>query len=329
MSTAVDFSAELGEYMLSGWVLTDNVCSKCGKVPLMRSPSGPILYFCANCDGSPSRASQHGPQPSQSAASSHRTATIPSPRSGSSYDSSSHGASRPSTPPTELYSQLSFDAEDTEEILRRREQSDHASTEIGKLLLKGWTMLADECPNSQCYGIPLVRPPKGDKDPRKECVICHGVYVEQVDSNGSSNLVPLENQTSPSSDSQAIETINAFPSPPVNKSTSSIKSIKGKVAEKRPTGHTKNHSQATSTPNPSSGHQPGPTLGHSSVATLEDSADALEMSLQALTEKLRFLTKGSNIDATYIGQTADAISRVSQALMQVKQLRWNESRAYA
>lgn len=151
-------------------VLTDNVCSKCGKVPLMRSPSGPILYFCANCDGSPSRASQHGPQPSQSAASSHRTATIPSPRSGSSYDSSSHGASRPSTPPTELYSQLSFDAEDTEEILRRREQSDHASTEIGKLLLKGWTMLADECPNSQCYGIPLVRPPKGDKDPRKVCL---------------------------------------------------------------------------------------------------------------------------------------------------------------
>lgn len=151
-------------------VLTDNVCSKCGKVPLMRSPSGPIIYFCANCDGSPSRVSQHVSQPSHSAASSHRTATIPSPRSGSSYDSSSHGASRPSTPPTELYSQLSspaFAPEDTEEILRRREQSEQASTEIGKLLLKGWTMLADECPNPQCYGIPLVRPPKGDKDPRK------------------------------------------------------------------------------------------------------------------------------------------------------------------
>lgn len=65
------------------------------------------------------------------------------------------------------------------------------------------------------------------------------------------------------------------------------------------------------------------------MATLEDSADALELSLRALTEKLRFLTQGSNIDATYIGQTADAISRVSQALMQVKQLRWNESRAHA
>ncbi len=151
-------------------VLTDNVCSRCGKVPLMRSPSGPIVYFCANCDGSPSRASQNVAQPSQPATSSHRTATIPSPRSGSSYGSSSHGASRPSTPPTELYSQLSsptFAPEDSEEILRRREQSEQASTEIGRLLLKGWTMLADECPNPQCYGIPLVRPPKGDKDPRK------------------------------------------------------------------------------------------------------------------------------------------------------------------
>lgn len=36
-------------------------------------------------------------------------------------------------------------------------------------MLKGWAMLADECPGSDCYGIPLVRPPKagGSIDPRK------------------------------------------------------------------------------------------------------------------------------------------------------------------
>lgn len=30
-------------------------------------------------------------------------------------------------------------------------------------------MLAEECPNEYCYGVPLVRPPKagGGKDPRK------------------------------------------------------------------------------------------------------------------------------------------------------------------
>lgn len=56
-------------------------------------------------------------------------------------------------------------------MIRRRQQSDHASTEIGKRLLKGWSMLGEECPNTRCYGVPLVRPPKTgiDKDPRKVC----------------------------------------------------------------------------------------------------------------------------------------------------------------
>ena len=58
---------------------------------------------------------------------------------------------------------------DTDTILRRRQQSDRASIEIGNRLLKGWAMLADECPGADCYGVPLVRPPKpgGGRDPRK------------------------------------------------------------------------------------------------------------------------------------------------------------------
>lgn len=58
---------------------------------------------------------------------------------------------------------------DTEETIRRRQQSDQASSEIGKRLLKGWAMLGEECPNIRCYGIPLVRPPKTgeERDPRK------------------------------------------------------------------------------------------------------------------------------------------------------------------
>ncbi|KAG6895526.1 hypothetical protein C0992_000832, partial [Termitomyces sp. T32_za158] len=92
--------------------------------------------------------------------------------SGSSATSASI-PSRSSTPPTEVSSVLSSPVfappEDNEESRRRREQSDFASTEIGKRLLKGWAMLGDECPNNRCYGVPLVRPPKAgsDKDPRK------------------------------------------------------------------------------------------------------------------------------------------------------------------
>lgn len=81
--------------------------------------------------------------------------------------------SRPSTPPTEISSTLSSPTfappVDTEETIRRRQQSDQASSEIGKRLLKGWAMLGEECPNIRCYGIPLVRPPKTgeERDPRK------------------------------------------------------------------------------------------------------------------------------------------------------------------
>lgn len=80
-----------------------------------------------------------------------------------------------STPPTEPLSLPSSPGftlpEETEEARRRREQSDAATAEIGKRLLGGWAMLADVCPNTQCYGIPLVRPPMagGGKDPRKVC----------------------------------------------------------------------------------------------------------------------------------------------------------------
>lgn len=69
-------------------------------------------------------------------------------------------------------------------------------------------MLAEECPNERCFGVPLVRPPKpgGEKDPRKvrrsmspntsrlilgqECVICKTVYVTEVDWAGRERLVP-------------------------------------------------------------------------------------------------------------------------------------------
>jgi hypothetical protein len=49
----------------------------------------------------------------------------------------------------------------------RREQSDRASSEIGKRLLQGWTMLGDECSNEGCYGIPLVGPPRSAATAKK------------------------------------------------------------------------------------------------------------------------------------------------------------------
>ncbi|QRV91084.1 Cytochrome C oxidase subunit VIIc [Ceratobasidium sp. AG-Ba] len=59
----------------------------------------------------------------------------------------------------------------TPETLRRRAQSDRASSEIGARMLKGWAMLSEECMNDDCWAIPLVRPPRArpgaQPDPRK------------------------------------------------------------------------------------------------------------------------------------------------------------------
>lgn len=92
--------------------------------------------------------------------------------SSPSLGSSTH-YSRYSTPPTEDADvpgspTFAIPAE-TEDSIRRRQQSDLASAEIGRRLLRGWAMLGEECPRSTCYGIPLVRPPKTgqEKDPRK------------------------------------------------------------------------------------------------------------------------------------------------------------------
>lgn len=131
----------------------------------MRSPNGqtPVVHFCVSCDGDPSQA------PAQSSGQ-RRSSQI---SSTTTVESTHLSASRASSPPTDIPSDIDSPllqpVIDTEVILRRRQQSDRASAEIGNRLLKGWAMLADECPGPECYGVPLVRPPKagGGKDPRK------------------------------------------------------------------------------------------------------------------------------------------------------------------
>lgn len=151
--------------------------------------------------------------------------------------SSSSRPSRASTPPTEFSSTLSSPTfappVETAESIRRRQQSDTASAEIGKRLLKGWAMLAEECPNSRCFGVPLVRPPKagGGKDSKKvhhndtlwiarqlntttsqECVICHGVYVSERDASGYEHLVALNRTVDEPSQPASAQTSLAGPS---------------------------------------------------------------------------------------------------------------------
>ncbi len=145
----------------------------------MRSPSTrtSTVYPCVRCESDPiCECAQffYIRALNKLARQAHPPKTIPARDSSPSTAlTSSSRLSRSSTPPTDISSALSSPTfappHDTEDALRRRQQSDAASAEIGRRLLKGWAMLADECQNDRCIGVPLVRPPNtgGGKSPRK------------------------------------------------------------------------------------------------------------------------------------------------------------------
>ncbi|KIK30604.1 hypothetical protein PISMIDRAFT_26388 [Pisolithus microcarpus 441] len=282
-----DVPSKLGELMVQGWVLTDNPCPApdCGGVPLLRSPKGQelVVQHCV------SYANQIQSQPS------------------STVSSASH-ASRPSTPPTEVSSNLSSPTfappVETEEMRRRRQQSDNASTEIGKRLLKGWAMLGEECPNSRCYGIPLVRPPtkNGVKDTRKECVACGTVYMTESDDEAWQRLMPTSSIAEPTS------------THPTSASRLSVigPTVAPNIPQKLTVG---NPSRLPDTRNSC-------LIPNRGITTADTAAQALQLALGVLSERLTVSCAApSLVDPPSIAETSDAINKVAQALGQVNRLR--------
>lgn len=134
----MDVSSRMADFLSKGWAMMDKACDTCA-VPLMRTPryQDPRKEICVNCNNAEQASTTH--------------------------QSDTYSLQNISTPATDISSEISQPIFDTEELIRRRAQSDAASAEIGRRLLQGWIMLADECPRSTCYGIPLVRPPKSSK----------------------------------------------------------------------------------------------------------------------------------------------------------------------
>jgi len=260
----------------------------------LRSPEGqqPVSHYCANCEGPPQTQESEGTES----------------QSSSTIYSTSHG-SRPSTPPTDLSSNLSSPTfappVETEDMIRRRQQSDQASTEIGKRLLKGWAMLAEECPNARCYGIPLVRPPKTgiDRDPRKECVICGTIYVT-AESEGWQHLVPVsagvlsaENALSGGPQPFQLPTLD----PPLQTPKLTVDLHRRESSELR-------SMQLVA-------------AKAATIVPLDASVQALELALGALSERLAMTCANpSLLDPPGVAATAEAIGKVAHALGQVKQL---------
>ncbi|WWD18923.1 hypothetical protein CI109_103379 [Kwoniella shandongensis] len=183
MSQLDQTSAILGEYMLKGWTLTDLHCSDCRSTPLMREPAAIAqregrerIQFCALCDGRP-----------EGRVLAPTTAPTSAPPAQRSIPSTSTSLASTSTPaPAQTSNGLSQ---------QDRAQSDDAVSSISTLLLKGYALLGENCPNPTCRGIPLVgypRRPDGSKDGRKMCVACDGRWVAEssIESGGMKVVAP-------------------------------------------------------------------------------------------------------------------------------------------
>ncbi|KAF4619944.1 hypothetical protein D9613_005187 [Agrocybe pediades] len=320
MATIADISNALGDYMLKGWVLTDQACPTPGcTVPLVRSPRGrtPVTNICVKCGENASKA-------------------VDNPTSSNASTSESH-VSRSLTPPTEVSeipeSPVFAPIEESEQSRRRREQSDRASEQIGKKLLQGWAMLGDECPNESCYGVPLVRRPKagGEKDPRKECVICGKVYVTEVDWAGRETLVPYGSNTESEQKSQAVAQSASASSAKESAATDIVQHFSSPFGrQENHVGENQRHSRVmpanvppsdiTATAKPSSsGVSPSEGL-------YDQTSAALQQSLRALSTKL--MSFGPYAEPSSIGATADAISKVALALVNLQPLQQNQTRMH-
>ncbi|KJA29979.1 hypothetical protein HYPSUDRAFT_32023 [Hypholoma sublateritium FD-334 SS-4] len=314
MATIADISQTLGDYMLKGWVLTDQPCPTPGcTVPILRSPRGrtPLTTFCVKCNSTENPALNMP----ETAASSTSAGSIHSPLS---------------TPPTDFSiapgSPTFIPLEETEQSRHRRAQSDQASSEIGKRLLKGWAMLGDECPNDTCYGVPLVRPPKSgaEKDPRKECVICGHVYVTETDWAGRENLVPFKSQTSELStsvQSQAGSSHAIFS--PAHPFSSPFGRQLAEEKQKLPV----ETAPQTRIPSYITDTKPKVTFEppSSSDIGLGEITQILQTSLRVLSGRLSELSSQSILDCISIGTTADSINKVASALGQVRQLQRDQN----
>ncbi|KAI9510475.1 hypothetical protein F5148DRAFT_583701 [Russula earlei] len=337
MSRAISVPEDPRKPLLGGWIPSDQTCQAegCCGIPLLRSPEGllPVIWFCPNCEGD---GSDRNPDPGQSE---QQHPSSPSLASSTHY-------SRSSTPPTEE-SHASSSAfalpVETEESIRRRQQSDLASAEIGNRLLKGWAMLADECPRSSCYGIPLVRPPKAgrDKDPRKECVVCGTVYVTEAERTAqgldflalgtlsgskqeeiTTSRFPVESNTITNGKQKAYESPTAI-SPVVAPVPPAAGTTKVTHTETPASLATSSLFQELNLPQKTSpSHAISEPVSTSDV--LASAGKALRATLSTLSQRLLLLSGQAILDPVMISQTADAIARTGQALAVINTLRHDQ-----
>lgn len=206
----------------------------------------------------------------------------------------------------------------------RRQQSDAASREIGTMLLQGWALLGDDCPNTNCLGIPLMRPPAASKDLRKFCVVCRQYYG---DDNRPSAQQPAQ-QPSTSSPAQTQQEEAPEPAKPArrrfdNAAIQNSRRHAVHAATAPSTVDNTNYENALATAK----NTTVPTTIASKSLVSTDTSDtwsrssaALEQAALRLTQQLENYTANSvvPVDPQAIGHIADALVKLSSAYSTLK-----------
>ncbi|KAJ3153382.1 hypothetical protein HDU86_005212 [Geranomyces michiganensis] len=162
--------AELGTYMLKGWVLTDVLCPNPGcNIPVVRKRDR-SAQICVLCDDP-----DHPwlPVQRETGAATSEVATTENAATAERARPLSEPVILTAEEEAELEATLQDDvsaSQHTAEFEERRQQGDRASKLLGQKMLQGWTLLDELCKTPSCIGIPLVR----NRQKQTFCVICEG-----------------------------------------------------------------------------------------------------------------------------------------------------------
>lgn len=167
-------------------------------------------------------------------------------------------------------------------------------------------MLADECPNSSCYGIPLVRPPQpGDeKSTKRECVACGTLYID----DGHGLVATNSGVNAPAINLAARDDIDPGSS--------------SRSEEKQPMSYSSlisspKHKDSNSTTSPKLDFQ-----SQRVYASLDSAAASLGVSLRSLSKRLAVQSSNADgMDVISIGTTADTMGKVLSVMERINNLR--------
>ncbi|KAI8576241.1 hypothetical protein K450DRAFT_257799 [Umbelopsis ramanniana AG] len=164
-------SANIGTYMLQGWILTDEQCPQpqC-PTPLLRSKDGKqkicVVHNLPGKSAPKDNFEQSG----------FKQATANEPLDRSMDDTAHQIDIEEDDEADEFIRRVNEGSKhDGSVAVKRREQSKLASERIGQKLLQQWTLVNDICPSDTCYAVPLVR----DQQQRLFCVICERSYMNE------------------------------------------------------------------------------------------------------------------------------------------------------